>query len=60
MGRIALALIFKPVREDEDSVGVSAPLPHQFGARFEDDTRIEGSTAFLYPFAKVFRWRFIA
>jgi hypothetical protein len=47
VGRIALALIFKPVGEDEHSVGVSAPLPHQFGARFEDDTRIEASIAFV-------------
>jgi hypothetical protein len=57
---MALAFILEAVRKDDDSVGVSAPFPHQFGARFEDDTRIEGSTAFLYPFAKVFRWRFIA
>ena len=30
------------VLDHEDSVGVSTPFPHQFGTRFQDDTRIEG------------------
>ena len=39
---IALAFILEPVPEHENSVGVSAPLPHQPRAGLQHDTRMKG------------------
>ena len=41
-----LALIFEPAFTDEDRVGVSAPLPHQYRAGLQHDIGIEGSAGF--------------
>ena len=44
---IKLALIFKPIFANQNSVGASAPLTHQSRAGLRHDTGVEGGTTLL-------------